>query len=188
MKQSHNRARLRIERGESRSFVAIAVGAGQRQIVERIVSDVLLGLNMLDVEREKRSRRLRESAILAPMTCPNSDLLAGGGVHGRLSVQQAPGSGLHHGDKVEGGEIAVVFALFDGRQRPLIRFFRQLINSKLQCVVRLEGGDLLRSLGRQAVSKGFDQLVEQGGVHRRILPQHRVLSDLKNSESRRTVR
>jgi hypothetical protein len=68
IEQPHNLTRHRINRCKVWAFVAIAAIARQRQIRRIVVSCMLLGNNMLDVER-RFADALGQSAILAPFAC-----------------------------------------------------------------------------------------------------------------------
>lgn len=56
------------------------------QIIRRVVLDVLLSMNVLNVESEKRSRRLGNSAILAPVLSPLAHEPASGCIHQAVSA------------------------------------------------------------------------------------------------------
>lgn len=66
MKQARQFSRLRVEAGKIRTFVKIAVMAGEREILRRILS-IVLARGMFDVKR-KRLLLLPQSAILTA-TC-----------------------------------------------------------------------------------------------------------------------
>lgn len=65
IEQQHNRVGFRVDRGEIRSLVSVAVRTSQGQIVRVVAAAVLLGPNVLDVKGEKRRGRLGQLAVLA---------------------------------------------------------------------------------------------------------------------------
>lgn len=101
-----------IECCQVRALMPIAVWTGQREILGRIVREVLPGDDVLDVKRQIGSGRLRKPAILATIASPSAHKLSGGSVHARSGAEQAAGSGLHDGDEVKCGQIAIVVGTF----------------------------------------------------------------------------
>lgn len=84
MEQRRNLAGVGIDAGEVRSLERVTTIAGQAEIFQRIVHTMLRSEDVLDVEGNKRRRRLRHTAILALFARALPDKPAGCGVHARL--------------------------------------------------------------------------------------------------------
>ena len=80
MKQPRQFFGFRIQPGEVRAFVQIAVMTGEREIFRRICSAVLSRRDVFDVKK-KRLKFLPQPAILATIFCALPDQLAQLGVH-----------------------------------------------------------------------------------------------------------
>jgi hypothetical protein len=64
---------VRIDAREVRTFVKIAIHAGERQVVEFVESTMNAGNDMLDVLRSQRGIVLVEVAVFAAVNCPSSN-------------------------------------------------------------------------------------------------------------------
>lgn len=90
IEEPNNRASFGIEGREVRTLMPIAIGTRQSKIVDAIVHDVLLRQDMLDMECQKRSSRLRKAAKFAPMIGPVAHECAAFGVHARSRLEETP--------------------------------------------------------------------------------------------------
>lgn len=59
IEQRYNRAGRRVDAPQIGAFVPIAVGTGQRQIIERVSPAVLRWANVLDMKADRKPNRLR---------------------------------------------------------------------------------------------------------------------------------
>jgi hypothetical protein len=81
MKKSSNQARIRIYTGEVSTFMAIAMKAGQSEVLSRIVAVMLSRYDVFDFQRRQRRSRLRQLAVFTAVTSATANKLAGGSVH-----------------------------------------------------------------------------------------------------------
>jgi hypothetical protein len=88
MKQSNQLPSLRIERRQIWALKSIAIGACERQIVQRIIVDMLLSENMLHVKYQEGCGGLGKSAILATIASATNHYPARGNIHERLIASQ----------------------------------------------------------------------------------------------------
>lgn len=80
MEEVNNKGRNRIHARQVRPFVAIAMAAGEREVVERRCAAVLLGDDVIVMEGKFRPLR-REVTILAAMFRPFAHSLLEGCIH-----------------------------------------------------------------------------------------------------------
>jgi hypothetical protein len=73
MKQRNNLTGVRVDPRQIRPFVAVAVAARESQVFQHGRTAVLLGDNVVEVERQL-SERFREATILAAVTGPDADV------------------------------------------------------------------------------------------------------------------
>jgi hypothetical protein len=121
--------------------------------------------NVLDVKCEVGSGRLRHPTVFTSLASPIMHNLSCGSVHAESRSEQATGLRLHHGHKMIGGKIPVIFRSLGIGQCAPIGLVGQLIHAGLQCVVGLESRNLARRVGSQTLSKWFCQAIEKGCAH-----------------------
>jgi hypothetical protein len=80
MEESHDLIRHRINSGQVRPFVEVAMMTRKREVRRIVGATVLPGDNVFDVKRHEREVRLSEPAILAALSCSLADELANRGV------------------------------------------------------------------------------------------------------------
>jgi hypothetical protein len=81
MEQADHFFRLGVDGRKIWALVTIAIRASQREVVGGIIGHMLLGLNMFNVEREKWSCRLGQTAIFASIPGPRTHELPSGSIH-----------------------------------------------------------------------------------------------------------
>lgn len=68
VKEAHYRERFGVKRGEIWPLVTISIRASKRQVVDRIVAEMLLGEDMLNVKCQILGSSLRQTAILTTVS------------------------------------------------------------------------------------------------------------------------
>ena len=81
VEQLHVLIRFRVDAGQVRSLVSVAVRASQREILETVRAAVLLCSDVLDMERKEGRRRLRQVTVLATILGAFANQPTGPGVH-----------------------------------------------------------------------------------------------------------
>ena len=111
VEQRHDHSRFRFPACQIGAFGEITVLAAQGEVGGVIVPAVLLGNDVLDVEREEVIVLMHQT-VFAPVVCPRPDQPARGGVHpvfraSRLLVSRPDRDNVH----VERGRFAATIAL-----------------------------------------------------------------------------
>jgi hypothetical protein len=165
MEKRDNPLRLDIDGREIRTFVPIAIGAGERKVRERIVNDMLLRKDVFDMKGCKWGRALRQPAVFTAMRRPYTNRAASGGIHDSGVSQNFPSAGLQYRDEVEGGQIPVVFRLLVLGKRAPVRLLGQIIQVRLQFRTGAQFGNALGSFGSENLRDRIYELVKESRAH-----------------------
>ena len=114
MEEADDLAGLKMPSSYVRAFMPVAVETRKREVVRGSRTTVLARNDMVDVKRQRISRRW-QMAVFATVARSLPNVPRQIGIHGLSAAQGKPGFGLDHSEQVSDMQIAVEFgALFVG--------------------------------------------------------------------------
>jgi hypothetical protein len=139
MEQRGDPIGLRIDAGQIRPLVQVAVNAGQGEVRQVIRAAVDLGHNVLDVQNSQGGIALVKLAVFAPVAGSLPHLGSRPGVHClRRSVVHPPGQVLQDGDEFVRPHVALVFRAFRVRELAFVGFRGQFLDARFKLWRSLE--------------------------------------------------
>jgi len=152
MEQTDNISGRGMPSRDVRSFMAIAVETGEREVVGVGCAAMLAGDDVVDVERQRVSRG-RQLAVFATARSSLPHKPHEIGIHNLPATEGKPGFGLNHREQVTDMQVAVEFGALLVGQFAGLRPFGQLAHAIDVAIRESDREQVLRSFRQQLASR-----------------------------------
>ena len=155
------------------------VRAREREIRRGIISPMLSGSEMFDVEADNHCIPLWQKAVLTAVPCPVANELTYGLIH-QLTIRSVDHTlfkncaslCLQNCDEINYGNIRIVFLTLCQGQLALIRFVSKFVNTSLCLLINAKIDELLGDFRSQKRPKRIKKTVEYVSSHHAGIISH----------------